>query len=475
MAPSFNLKILEQCQISPSPNPPPPPPPISLPLTIFDLPWLPFSPTQLLFFYNHPTSTSTTTFTSTTLPLLKHSLSLTLHHFHPLCAHLSTTPPPHLTYSPGDSIPFTVAESTADFSYLSGNHPRPAAYFHSLLPQIPSTTSSKNHTTFPLLLIQITHFPRMGLSIGVSFNHILGDERTFNHFMKSWAFICSSLKKKNPDPLMCFKPLLVFDRSVINNPNDLYATLIKQCRNWLNSPILSLTRNVKNMVRVRATFVVTLHDMENIKRWIINQCKKNDQSQPLVLSPYVLTCAFIWVCLIKAQFQESGSNSGKHPIYFGFNAGAMTRLNYPVPQGYFGNCVGFGRSAVAAADLAGGDGVVAAAEAIGRTIKELDGDILGCADKWVPEWEVFFGSGLHVVVVGSPKVDLYEMDFGWGRPIKIEEVSIDGLSNGISLNESRDLKGGIEVGVVLDEDLMDDFSCLFNGESEYHIDEPHKD
>ena len=49
---------------------------------------------------------------------------------------------------------------------------------------------------------------------------------------------------------------------------------------------------------------------------------------------------------------------------------------------------------------------------------------------------------------GSPKVDLYKINFGWGKPKKIEEISID-RKRGISLIESRDFEGGIEVGLAL--------------------------
>ncbi|KAB2594702.1 anthocyanin 5-aromatic acyltransferase-like [Pyrus ussuriensis x Pyrus communis] len=90
-------------------------------------------------------------------------------------------------------------------------------------------------------------------------------------------------------------------------------------------------------------------------------------------------------------------------------------------------------------------------------IKKLDKAILGGAEKRISEWEEMFGSELHVVVLGSPKVDLYETDFGWGRPRKIEEIGIDGVT-GISLSESRDMSVGIEVGLVLPKPRMDAFT-----------------
>ncbi|KAK9117685.1 hypothetical protein Sjap_016632 [Stephania japonica] len=59
-----------------------------------------------------------------------------------------------------------------------------------------------------------------------------------------------------------------------------------------------------------------------------------------------------------------------------------------------------------------------------------------------------FGSGAKVLsVAGLPKFKVYETDFGWGRPKKVEVVSIED-SGAISLSESRDDDingGGVEV------------------------------
>jgi hypothetical protein len=221
---------------------------------------------------------------------------------------------------------------------------------------------------------------------------------------------------------------------------------------------------------VRATFVVRLADMERIKNWIVVQCKSKNQPQPVHLSPYVLTCAFLWVCLVRAKIQRGGSENhcysrGEDPIYLGFIAGGMTRIDFPVPTTYFGNCVGFGRSTATRNELMGEDGIIVAANVIGNTIRRLDKEIFGGVEKWISEWEVMFGSVIHVIVSGSPKLNLYETDFGWGRPKKIEDISIDKI-RAISLLESRDEKGGIEVGLALPTGEMDAFKTLFIQELE---------
>ena len=58
-------------------------------------------------------------------------------------------------------------------------------------------------------------------------------------------------------------------------------------------------------------------------------------------------------------------------------------------------------------------------------------------------------------------IGVYEIDFGFGRPAKVEITSIDrGLT--IGLTESKDLKGSIEFGLVLDKHVMDLFQTIFH-------------
>jgi len=212
---------------------------------------------------------------------------------------------------------------------------------------------------------------------------------------------------------------------------------------------------------VRSTFVMGPTHIAKAKQWILAQCEKKNRTYPVLLSPYVVTCAFVWACLVKAQLESPAQTRiHKGPTYFGFIAGGITRLSYRVPVNYFGNCVGFGRAIAKREELLSEDGILVAADAIGQTIKKLDRDVLGEAGNWISDWEPIVGSDLHVNIVGSPKVDLYEVDFGWGKPKKIEENSTD-VMRGISLTESREMKGGIEIGMALPKSTMDAFSCRF--------------
>ncbi|XP_058208957.1 phenolic glucoside malonyltransferase 1-like [Rhododendron vialii] len=459
MAPSCKLKVLEHCKISP---PPGKLPSTSLPLTFFDIPWLLFPPSQPLFFFQLP-ALSTTHFANSILPHLKRSLSLALQHFFPLAGTLATPPhptAPHFVYAAADSsVSLTIAESSADFHHISGHQQRDVQEFHHLVPRLlrNETASYDPYLPCPILAVQVTVFPQCGICIGFSFRHVAADGRTFDNFLKSWASIFKMEPSLN-------KLLLPFtDRTVIQDPNGLGPILLNQWRSLESSQLDTDNcdgADLRDMVR--ATFVMGRSDMEKLKQQILTRSRKifGLESGSMYLSPYVLTCAHIWVCLTKTQFSNIKTSLGEEPHYFGFIAGGIIRLGYPVPNTYLGNCVSFGRSDATGYELVGENGIVIAAKVIGETIEKLNGDVLGGVEDWISDWKELLRSDLHVTVTGSPKVNLYGLDFGWGRPKKIEEIAID-ESRAVSLTESRDVEGGIEVGLVLPRAQMNAFGSIF--------------
>lgn len=351
----------------------------------------------------------------------------------------------------------TIAESDGDaFSQLSSNCPKDVSRLLALVPDLESPVSNET-TSVPSLAVQITVFGDTGISIGLSFQHVVADERTYNIFMKTWASTCKSLQEgKLSVPVIKSPPS--FDRNVMIDPNDeLETTLLNQ---WWNKMMSRECQRFDSSDMVQSTFVLSIDDMQRIKTMIIAQCKKMNQPQPILLSAYVLACSLVWVCLMKCQGITSANVSEK-PAYFGFIAGGITRLDFTVPSTYFGNCVAFGRTGAMESDLVSENGLVMAAKAIGKKIKDLDQEVLRDAKRWIAEWEEMVASNVNVIVVGSPKVDLYDMDFGWGKPNKIEKISVD-RGTAICLTESRDFKGGMEVGIALSKANMSKFSSLFD-------------
>ncbi|XP_010268734.1 PREDICTED: anthocyanin 5-aromatic acyltransferase-like [Nelumbo nucifera] len=466
MAAIQSIKVLEKCQVSP------PATSIeqkSLQLTFFDVMWLYFRrPSRLLFYeFPHPVIL----LTESIIPNLKNSLSLALQHFYILAGNLTQLLPstePELRYVNGDSISLTIAESSDDFNYLCGHHPRDENRFHPLVPQLPSLSDSQ---TVPLLAIQVTLFPNSGFSIGITSSHVVADGRSLFHFIRSWATVC----RLGGDSPLSSASLPFYDRTVIDDPDGLIKTVwrkeienLKPNKGKSSSSSSKQSSNsevVPTESRVpKATFVVSREEIDHLKQWVLARQRKDEDQNvaaPLHLSAFVVMCAVTWVCLIKAGATKDSPN--KEMEHFIFSVDCRDRLRDPaVPATYMGNCVAPGYADAKKSDLTGEDGIVIAAKAISDGIKRFeDGLVLRGGEWWISEVNQVIlrcREGM-VTVAGYPRFGVYEMDFGWGKPNKYETI---GMGEGhFSLYDSRDGKGAVEVGLALPALKMEAFSTFF--------------
>ncbi|XP_044467777.1 malonyl-CoA:anthocyanidin 5-O-glucoside-6''-O-malonyltransferase-like [Mangifera indica] len=434
----------------------------SLPLTFYDTYWFNFPPVERLYLYQI-THLTPHFFYSVILPDLKHSLSLTLLHYFPLAGNLiwpQDAPKPYIHYSPDDGVSVTVAESTADFSLLSGNGVHEAVEFHPLIPQLVTSDDKA-----AVIAVQITLFPKQGFSIGITTHHAILDGRSSTMFIRSWSYLCRQLGEDHEEkPSLLPELIPSFDRSVIRDPTGIDMEYVNNWVAYTNTRSLKLLPNVfPNTDWVRDTFELTREDIQKLRNRVLLILNKDDKrdKEPgqLHLSTFVLTLAYAFVCMVKARGGED--NRG---VIFGFPADYRTRLDPPVPLNYVGNCVMPHYCTATARDLEGENGFAFAAEKLSDQIKSLEsGELKGTKDTlstmlvWM---KALSGEVQGIGVAGSTQFDIYGSDFRWGRPRKVEIVSID-RSGAIALNKSRDKTGGVEIGVALKKQEMDIFASLF--------------
>ncbi|KAI3472303.1 hypothetical protein Pfo_030852 [Paulownia fortunei] len=429
----------------------------TLPLTFFDIAWLHFHPIQRLLFYQFPCSN--THFLETMVPSFKKSLSQTLKHFLPLAGNLIyplNSGMPELRYVPGDSVSVTIAESSEahDLNYLTGNHPRDADEFYAFFPDLPppKTEPESGFKIIPLLAVQITLFQGTGICIGFNNNHTVGDASSIVGFIKAW----SSVAKLGGDHefLAATHLLPLYDRSVVKDPSGLADIYWNQMKHFkIESLPLSFPTN-----KVRATYILQKNDIQKLRNLV--QAKK---ATLIHLSSFTITTAYVWTCLAKSAAEAGEVVDDNEPEYFGFAVDARQRTNPPIPAAYFGNCVGLAVAESTHSELKGDDGFLIAVELIGEVIsKKVNNkeEFLRDAEDWPSKFGAMIGKRLFGVA-GSPKFDLYDADFGWGKPKKYESVSIDG-DGSMSLCKSREFEGGLEIGLSLSNKKMDAFAAFFS-------------
>ncbi|KAL4205192.1 hypothetical protein AMTRI_Chr01g136130 [Amborella trichopoda] len=412
------------------------PPPFCVPkepqqLTFLDVFWFPISPVQRIFFYNPLEQESNF---SDLVDKLKNSLSLVLEYFYPLAGKIAlSADSEHLEihYKDGDGVAFYVAETEVDYEALVTSRAHDTTIFKLLVPPLSARFPA------PMVSVQATGFPDGGLCIGVSFNHGAADGRGFISFVKAWAEVCrSGGLSSHPN----------HDRSVLRDP----GRLSKWYVDWykISKEGVGLFPEFPKLNDlVIATFLIGKDGIARLKR----QATSSGSAVP---STFAAVSAHIWVCTARAR--NLGDDS---MLVYAFPADGRSQLKPKVTDQYFGNCVysciakGTGR------ELKGKEPLVWAAEAIGSVIREGRADPFGGAKTWLSQFTELVGTGF-LSVAGSPRFGVYETDFGWGRPRRVEVVSID-KEGGIALSEARDEEGGVQVSLSLRSSEMHQFESLF--------------
>ncbi|KAF6165848.1 hypothetical protein GIB67_012745 [Kingdonia uniflora] len=452
MAYTHTVNVLEQCRISP---PQGSVPQTSLPLTFFDLPILCMPPVQCLYFYE--LQVSKTHFMYSILPNMKHLLSLTLQHFFPFVGNLTWSPQsskPEIVFVDGDSVLFTAAESNFNFNHLCGNYPRDVNEFSPLVnPLLPLPNAP-----YPLFALRVTLFQNSGISVGYSFSHVVADGMAGNHFMRVWGSVCSSL---SGDTGLLSHSLPDYDRTMINDPFGIETTTLNDLKtiNITQQSFILPCTPTDPSDKVVATFIIDLPKVEKLKKWVLRWfLEKAKKEPPFSLTTLVISCAYVWVCLVRAlEGVDALSNVREH---FLLPVDVRTRLDPPLPETYFGNCLMYSFTSIEKNDLLGENGLALAAEVIAKANPTIGINVLNGAENVLTNLSLA-RSERFVGISGSPKLRVYDVNFGWGKPKKIEIISSTATYGFVTLCERGDAAKGLEIGIALKKVEMDAFVSVF--------------
>ncbi|KAH0869924.1 hypothetical protein HID58_076946 [Brassica napus] len=94
-------------------------------------------------------------------------------------------------------------------------------------------------------------------------------------------------------------------------------------------------------------------------------------------------------------------------------------------------------------------------------LRSLKGDATNSSRSLTPFPAKKLGDDVFGTVAGSTRLKVYESDFGWGRPVKVDIVSID-QGEAIAMAERREQSGGVEIGLCLKKTEMDIVLSIFN-------------
>ncbi|CAM0905947.1 unnamed protein product [Alopecurus aequalis] len=438
---SSRLRVLATAVVTPSG---PQLLPCSLPLTFLDLQWIHSPPVERIFFYRLASPDTTDQLISN----LKLSLSTALRIFLPLAGHLRVTPGitgrHDIFYEPGNGVAFTLAEYDADLGDLASDQlPRQVAELAQLVPRLHAVDAGA-----ALLAVQATVLlPRGHVALGVTVHHAACDGAGSTGFMHTWAAACAGADSLPPPP--------VIDRTLIAEPAGVYDHYTNNLPSTDEMEFVKMSTD-----QLLATFTLCVEQLQSVKAVVAAEALRRGQTPPPRCSALVAALGFLWSCYGRAKAEIAGCDTEREAMtYFIVPVDHRPWMKPPVPATYLGNCIGPAIGAAPKRDLAsaGASGLFTACAAIAAGIEKA---VVS------PEWETMLervmeaGARGVLSVAGSPRFRVYDVDFGFGPPGKVEIVSV-ARTGAMAVAEIRG-GGGMEVGVSLPPAGMEAFRRCFD-------------
>ncbi|KAK9053919.1 hypothetical protein SSX86_024994 [Deinandra increscens subsp. villosa] len=362
---------------------------------------------------------------------LKHSLSATLTHFHPLAARLATVKhqnPPSFTV-------FINPENTpgARFIHASVNLTVADIVKPTDVPLVVQSFfdhhQAVNHDghDLPLLSVKVTELVD-GIFIGCSMNHMVADGTSYWHFFNTWSKIHNS---KGQNGL--FTPPILNRR--IPPGSDPIVTLPFTDENefierW-NRPVLR-----------ERIFHLSADSVAKLKAKVNSECKTTKVSSLQSVS------ALVWRCMTRARrIPADEETSCKLAV------NNRSRVSPPVPENYFGNLVQILKGTAMVGELLD-HGIGWAAWRLHEAVANHgDKEIKEMIDSWVKRPFVIklgaFFDRNSVQLGSSPRFDMYGNEFGLGKALAVLSGYANKLDGKVTLYPGREGGGSMDLEVCL--------------------------
>lgn len=275
----------------------------------------------------------------------------------------------------------------------------------------------------------MTHFKCGGVTLGVGFHHNLGDGMSALHFINSWADMTRGIPIKNP-------PFI--DRTVLG------ARVNKEAFPTFDhieyDPPLSLKNNEAQLAHKPttkgsvasfaaasvATLKLSLDQINTLKAKVRKDQEHDEHKSNTRYSTYEILAAHVWRCTCKAR---GLGDDQECKLYV--NVDGRSRLNPPLPSGYFGNVLFFTTPIALSGDIISKP-LIYTAEKIHEAIKRVDDKYLRSALAYLEHkdpttikhgTETYTSPGFKLN--SWMRLPIYDSDFGWGRPISMTRTKIN--------------------------------------------------
>ena len=409
-------------------------------LTHWDIAMLSTHYIQKGLLFKKPTSSSLNQhhFIENLVDKLKHSLSLTLFHFHPLAGRLVT----HKTQDPPSYTVFIDCTNSPGAKFI---HATLDITINDILSPIdvpPIVQSFFDHDkavshdghTMSLLSIQVTELVD-GVFIGCSMNHCIGDGTAYWNFFNTFSEIF-----QNEVPI--YGPI---SHQPIHNrwfPQGYGPTI--------NLPFKhheEFVHRYETPILRERIFHFSAESIAKLK------AKANEESNTSQISSFQSLSALVWRSITRArQLQHRERTTCK------MATDNRTRMEPPLPKEYFGNSLHAVSAETTVGELLENDLGWAAWKIHLAVVNHNDKVVRRSVEEWfsspfVYRTDLFFDP--YTVMMGSsPRFNMYGNEFGMGKALAVRSGYANKFDGKVTSYPGQEGGGSVDLEVCLSPDKM---------------------
>lgn len=345
--------------------------------------------------------------------LLKKALSEVLVPFYPVAGRLQKDENRKIEIlCNGEGVLFLEAETSCgidDFGDFSQGS--------KLLTLVPTVGDTKDISSHPLLMAQVTYFKCGGVCVGTRVNHTLVDGASAYHIINSWAETTRGVP-------ISTQPF--FDRTILS----VGVPTSPKFHHIEYDPPPSMNAPPTQNPEIISTAILNL-SLDQIHT--LKEKSKTDHEPNVKYSRMAILAAHIWRSMCKARGLSDDQVSKLH-----FPTDGRQRLNPPLPPGYFGNVI-FTTSLTASSGDILSEPLNHTVERIQKALKRMDDEYLKSALAYLkqqPDLNALRKGG-HIYkcpnlnIVNLANMPMYVANFGWGQPIfaRIVNTYYEGIAH----------------------------------------------